>query len=301
MLTKSRTCCAAALIALLGLAAPICAAAPFWRLVYEKPGTTNTVTAADNPTAIRVELERSGDQWSGKIVNGEPGATVLALEVYSGDRQVDTERDLLYVPWEEGARIKVWPKPGMFEDSTLRAYNSQHVLLSEFDKEFLPNRNFWVPDGKGVFRLDPRMHLPSARGVMQWMTLTDGKKGFYFATHDPRHSAKTYLGIYDANRKTMRFGVRFNLFLASGSESVVAPVVMAEYAGTWHAAARRYRAWWNRCFTYSYVPDRVKDMTGVMIVLLKQQNDEIIWPYTEFESLGKCAKSYGFDHVEFHA
>ena len=88
-------------------------AAPSWRLAYEKPGMTNYVTAADNPTAIRVELERSGDQWSGKVVNGEPNATVLALEIYSDDRPVDTEQDLLYVPWEEGTRIKVWPTPDM--------------------------------------------------------------------------------------------------------------------------------------------------------------------------------------------
>ena len=278
-------------------------AAPSWRLAYEKPGATNYVTAADNPTAIRVELERSGDQWCGKVVNGEPGATVTALEIYSDDRPVDTENDLLYVPWEEGARIKVWPKPGMYEESKMKGYNGNngHALVAEFDKEYVPNRNFWIPVGDGTFRLDTRMHLPSARGTMQWMTLSDGNRGFYFATHDPRHSAKTYLGVYDANRRTMRFGVRFNLFLASGHEFVVTPVVMGEYAGTWHVAARRYRAWWNRCFRYSYVPDRIKDMAGVMIVLLKQQNDEIIWPYTEFEALGKCAKSYGFDHVEFHA
>ena len=87
--------------------------APSWRLAYEKPGETNYVTEADNPTAIRVELERSGDQWCGKVVNGEPGATVTALEIYSDDRPVDTENDLLYVPWEDGARIKVWPKPDM--------------------------------------------------------------------------------------------------------------------------------------------------------------------------------------------
>ena len=273
--------------------------APFWRLMYEKPGVTNTVTAADNPTAIAVELVRMGDQWSGKVMNREPGATVLAFEVYSEDVSVDTAKDLLYLPWEEGARIKVWPTPGMFEPKKSKAKVDRFV--SEFDKEYTPNPNFWVPTGDGVFRFDPRMHAPSARGTMQWMTLSHGERGYYFATHDPRHTAKTYLGIYDANKRMLRFGVRFNLFLGFNNDFVVAPVVMGAYEGTWHAAARRYRAWWNRCFRFSYVPDRVKDMTGVMIVLLKQQNDEIIWPYTEFESLGKCAKSYGFDHVEFHA
>ena len=297
---KIGTCGMAALAVLSGLAVQPSADAPSWWLAYEKPGMTNYVTAADNPTAIRVELERSGDQWSGKVVNGESNATVLALEIYSDDRPVDTEQDLLYVPWEEGTRIKVWPTPDMkFSKVGVPAHLAgKNALTSAFDKDFTPTWTFWVPAGNGIFRLDPRLNLPSIRGVMQWMTLSDGKRGFYFATHDPRNSAKTYLGIYDSNRKTIRFGVRFNLFLASGREFVVTPVVMADYAGSWHVAARRYRAWWNRCFRYSYVPDRIKDMTGVFFVLLKQQNDEIVWPYTEFESLGRCAKSYGFDHVD---
>ncbi|MGN0832208.1 MAG: DUF6259 domain-containing protein [Kiritimatiellia bacterium] len=270
--------------------------APSWTLVYEQPGVTNTVTAANNPTAIAVELVRAGDQWSGTIANREPGATVLAFELRSEEIPVDDRRDRLYLPWEEGARIKVWPQADQAaSDAAVDAF------VSEFDKEYAANKDFWVPAGGGRFLFDPRMHVPSARGAMQWMTLSHGARGYYFATHDPRHTAKTYLGEYDAVRKRLRFGVRFNLFLGAGHDFVVAPVVAGAYEGTWHAAARRYREWWNRCFKFAYVPDRIKDMTGVLIVLLKQQNDEIIWPYTEFDSLGRCARSYGFDHVEFHA
>ena len=271
--------------------------APSWTLVYEKPGLTNTVTAADNPTAIAVELVRAGDQWSGKIVNLEPGATVLAFEFRSEEIPVDVQCDRLYLPWEEGARIKVWPKA----DQAASADATVDAFVSEFDKEYAANPDFWVRAGGDHYLFDPRMHVPSARGAMQWMTLSHGTRGYYFATHDPRYTAKTFLGEYDARRQRLRFGVRFNLFLGMGHDFVVTPVVAGAYEGSWHAAARRYREWWNRCFKFAYVPDRIKDMTGVMIVLLKQQNDEIIWPYTEFDSLGRCAQSYGFDHVEFHA
>ena len=289
-------------LALSGLSA---LAAPQWELLYDKPGEDGKMVdgsvSYQLPTTncqISVTLKTEGDQTVGTVANREPNATVRAFTIWCDEIAVDTENDFLYVPWEEGARIKIWPKPGMFEDTKEENGDS---FMAEYDKEYLPNRNFWMPAGNGLFRLDPRLHSPSGRAAMQWMTLCNGTRGFYFATHDPRHTAKSYLGVYDANRKTLRLGVRFNLAVPSGHDFQLTPVVMGKYTGSWHVAARRYRAWWNRCFTYSYVPDRVKDMTGVMIVLLKQQNGEIVWPYTEFDSLGRCAKSYGFDHVEFHA
>ena len=51
---KIGICGMAAMAVLSGVAANGGAVAPFWRLAYEKPGMTNYVTAADNPTAIRV-------------------------------------------------------------------------------------------------------------------------------------------------------------------------------------------------------------------------------------------------------
>ena len=147
--------------------------APSWTLVYEKPGLTNTVTAADNPTAIAVELVRAGDQWSGKIVNREPGATVLAFEFRSEEIPVDVQCDRLYLPWEEGARIKVWPKA----DQAASADATVDAFVSEFDKEYAANPDFWVRAGGDHYLFDPRMHVQSARGAMQRMTLSHGTRG----------------------------------------------------------------------------------------------------------------------------
>ena len=272
-------------------------ASPEWTLVYEKPGETNTVTAADNRTAISVELVKSGDQWAGKIMNREPGATVRSLEIRSEPFKVDVATDAFYIPWSTGgSRIKVWPSVGWTPKT-----GGRNILAAEFDKEYALGGNFWVPKGNGLFEIDPRMRMPGVRGGMQFMTVANKTRGLYVGSHDPRFTCMDFTGVYDAKAATFVLGVKFNLWLRSGDDFVVTPVVMAEYAGDWHVAAKRYREWWDRCFRVAYVPNRVKDMTGVFIVLLKQQNDEIIWPYTEFDSLGRCAQSYGFDHVEFHA
>jgi len=277
------------------LASAVVLGEPVWKVVYEKDGATNAVVAAAQGD-LRVETTVAGDAWRGRLVNDLPGARVVSLEVMFDPVKLDTSRDVFYVPWEEGMRITRWPVVGeqaaQFSDDTLRR---------EFDKEFNGNETFFAPTRPGLYEIDDRLVCPSERGTMQWMTLNDGMRGWYLGAHDPRHTPKNLLGRYDARAKTLALGVRFLINVGTGREFVISPVAFSAYQGTWHVAARRYRAWWNRCFTMSRVPDRVKDMTGVFIVLLKQQNDEIIWPYTEFDSLGRCAKSYGFEHVEFHA
>lgn len=291
-------------IAVCGVAVSIAlcgAAEPAWKLTYEKPGATNVITATDNATDIRVLLTGKDGQWSGKIVNDEPGATVLSFELLSEPQAIDPETNFFYIPWESGgARVKVWPKAGSGA-FVQRVDQSGLLLAEEFDKAYNGKKNFWVERGDDVYQLEDRLRHPGGWATMQWMTVCDGKRGFYLGSHDPRYTSKNLIAYYDARVRTLRLGVRFNLWHHAGSEFVVTPVVMASYEGTWHLAARRYREWWNRSFRFAYVPNRVKDMTGVFIVLLKQQNGEIIWPYTEFESLGKCARSYGFEHVEFHA
>lgn len=279
------------------LALPLAAAeGPTWSLAYEKDGATNVVTSASNPSAIRVALTREGDQWSGVVSNGDDAAHVLWFEVMSAPFAVDPASDCLYLPWIGGARVKVWPHEGWRPAESTESTE----LAQEFDKEFAPDGSFWMEKDDGLYELDPRMRCPGIRGTMQWMTVAGPDRGFYFGSHDPRNTCKNLVGTYDSRKREIRLGVRFFLWLRPGREFVVSPVVMADYAGTWHAAARRYREWWDRCYTVAKVPDRVRDMTGAMIVILKQQNDEIVWPYTEFDSLGACAKSYGFEHVEFH-
>ena len=269
--------------------AALSAPAVEWALTVEKDGATNVVTAASG-LAIDVSFAEKDGAWSGSVVNREKGAIVLGFEVKAEPLEVVEGRTMLYLPHVYGRRIRNWPRPG----------------------ETPPGVQTWRETEKGVFvpwmspwdvsvgsRPAP-LPYPSKLATMQWATLNDGQKGFYLAAEDPFANAKDIQIVYDSNAKRITMGFNFPMFLPERAAISVPRVVMKEYSGTWRTAAKMYRRWWDSCRKVVHLPDSAKDFTGVFMVILKQQNGDIMWPYTEFDSLGDASLAHGFRHVEFH-
>ena len=262
-----------------------------WRMLVEKDGATNVVTAADGRKyAIDVSVGEREGAWSGKIVNREKGAVVLGFELTAEPLEVVEGKSALYVPHVYGRRIRNWPKHG--EDQV-----GVPMWRETADGVFVPWMSPW--DVSTGSRAAP-LPYPSKIATMQWATLNDGESGFYLASEDPLAGAKDIQLEYDSNLKRLKMGFFFPMFIPEGLSFDVPKVVMKEYAGTWRTAAKRYRAWWDTCRKVVRLPGSAKDFTGVFMVILKQQNGEITWPYTEFDSLGDAALAHGFRHVEFH-
>jgi hypothetical protein len=62
------------------------------------------------------------------------------------------------------------------------------------------------------------------------------------------------------------------------------------YTGTWHAAADNYRQWFSQSFKMPSIPDWVKQDTGWLLAVLKQQNGHVMWNYDAIEKLCDLAK-----------
>ena len=266
------------LCAVLGVSCLAHGSSPTWRMTVEKDGATNMVTATANPYAIDVDFGERDGAWSGRIVNREPGAIVLDFAVTPKAWPVDPGRTALYLPDVYGMRLNVWPKAG----------------------EPLPEYSIWRDLDEGRFAMKERLRYPSEHMTMQWCTVNDGPNGLYIATEDASVCAKEFHVAYDARRRLLELAVSCPMFLQKGLSFSMPRIVAAPYSGTWHAAARRYRDWWDRQFTIARCPTSAQDMTGMFMVILKQQNGSVTWPYTEFESLGKAALARGISHVEFH-
>ena len=261
-----------------------------WSLTVEKDGATNVVTAAGNPFAIDVSLAEIGGEWSGHIVNREKGAVVLGFEVKADPREVVEGKSALYLPHVYGRRIRNWPEHGVTQPGV--------QMWRETEKGvFVPAMSKW--DVSTGSRPAP-LPYPSKLATMQWATLNDGEKGFYLASEDPLAGAKDIQIAYDSNAKRVTMGFNFPMYLPEGETFSIPRVVMKEYSGTWRTAAKTYRRWWDSCRKVVHLPASAKDFTGFFMVILKQQNGEIAWPYTEFDSLGDAALAHGFRHVEFH-
>ena len=263
-----------------------------WKMLVEADGATNVVTAADGRKyAIDVSVVEREGAWSGKIVNREKGAVVLGFELTAEPFAVTPGKSALYLPHVYGRRIRNWPEHGVKQMGA--------DMWTETAKGvFVPFISKW--DASTGSRPVP-LPYPSKLATMQWATLNDGKEGFYLASEDPLAGAKDIQIEYDSNAKRIKMGFFFPMFIPEGLSYDVPKVVMKKYAGTWRTAAKWYRAWWDTCRKVVRIPDSVrKDFTGFMMVILKQQYGEIVWPYTDFESLGDVALAHGFRHVEFH-
>ena len=262
-----------------------------WSMLVEADGATNKVTSADKRYAIDVSIVERDGAWSGSIVNREKGSIVLGFELTAEPLEVVEGKSALYIPHVYGRRIRNWPKHGENQAGV-------QMWRETADGVFVPFMSQW--DVSTGSRAAP-LPYPSKICTMQWATLNDGKDGFYLASEDPLAGAKDIQIEYDSNGKKLKMGFFFPMFLPHGESYSIPKVVMEKYIGSWHVAAKRYRTWWDACRKVVRIPDAVrKDFTGFMMVILKQQNGEIAWPYTEFESLGDAALAHGFRHVEFH-
>ena len=271
--------------------AALSAGAVEWSMLVEVDGATNTVTSADKRYAIDVSFVERDGVWSGRIANHEKGAIVLGFEVVAEPIEVTPGKSALYLPHVYGRRIRNWPVHGVKQKGV--------DMWTETAKGvFVPFMSKW--DVSTGSRAAP-LPYPSKIATMQWATFNEGENGFYLASEDPLAGAKDIQIEYDSNGKKLKMGFNFPMFLPEGETFAVPRVVMKEYAGSWHVAAKMYRRWWDSCRKIVNMPDSVrKNFTGFFMVILKQQNGEITWPYTEFDSLGDAALAHGFQHVEFH-
>ena len=138
---------------------------------------------------------------------------------------------------------------------------------------------------------------PSHLGTMQWFAFAGETGGLYFGNHDPRYGAKTLRVRYDPTRKAFDATFQHRIFIHAGERGTLPPTVVLPYDGDWHAAARTYRAWADSVGGRVEKPVWAKTASGWLLAILKQQNGEIMWPYTSLDKLCDVADAYGLDMI----
>jgi hypothetical protein len=71
--------------------------------------------------------------------------------------------------------------------------------------------------------------------------------------------------------------------------------VLLPYTGTWHTAARFYRSWFDSVASVRPQLDWVRDASGWLLCILKQQNSSVMWDYPSLEKLADIADQRGLD------
>ena len=253
--------------------------APFaWRVTVEEPdGRVVEATSAAPRADVDVALDavETADGWTvtGRVSNKGKGRVTAFEGTILDGLPVDKARSGLYVPDGFGRRI------------------------SSFAAADGPKRPVgWKPVGEGEYVYETA-NYPGRQLAMPWVALDDGKSGASAMVLDPVARAKRFRFRYRPAKGAGAIAPVHPIFLDPGHTWTLPPVALARYAGDWHVAARKYRAWYDTVRKTDAFPAWTKQVNGWLLVILKQQNEEIFWPYGDFDKLADYADKLGLDMI----
>lgn len=141
---------------------------------------------------------------------------------------------------------------------------------------------------------------PSHPFTMQWLAFAGKQSGLSVASHDPARESKRFTVRYQPEDQTCKVSIIHLPYAAPKTTWTKNLLHVCAYSGDWHAAARHYRAWvdsWNTVCQQK--PDWVKDLSGMFLVILKQQNGRyVMWHYDDIGGkICDAADSMGYDFI----
>jgi hypothetical protein len=216
---------------------------------------------------LRAKIASASDDvtWSARIDNRQPGITITELQFpLVGNVQLQPGQSLI---WSSlgGQRFRD-PK------ATVRSRHSQYM----------------APDQNGV---KMGALYPGAAAAMNCFAFAGERHGLYLGSHDP--SLQTTLHLLRLVGDELQAGFVKYPFVTSGGTWASAEFVLAPYAGNWHVAAKKYRAWANSWFVPPQQPDWVRRMTGWQRIILKHQYGEVLHPYNTISQMARDGRSAG--------
>lgn len=117
--------------------------------------------------------------------------------------------------------------------------------------------------------------------------------GLYFGSHDPTFRNTVHLLRLD--RAELEAGFSKHLFLDQGASVRIEGYVVAPYRGTWHAAADKYASWARSWYAPARRPAWIDELTGWHRLIMKHQNGDVLFPYSELPRIHESGARAGFD------
>ena len=226
---------------------------------------------------VRVVIEErktpQGVTYAGTVENNEKGAM---LTRFIGPKlpkiDVDPQAASLYIPEGFGRRVNNFPAKG----EKPQPWTSAGAFLM-LETGLYPSRQFTMP----------------------WLALETGGATWYAGVHDVRANPKKAGVRWYRGDKAVDFRFVHPIFVRAGEKWRLPQTVFEKQEGGWHAAAKRYRAWYDgaRPVVRSAVPGWTRDLTGWLLVIMKQQNEELMWPYADIPKLCDVAERNGLNCI----
>lgn len=127
-------------------------------------------------------------------------------------------------------------------------------------------------------------------GSMPWFSINSEGNALYVGCHDPARGRKDFRLEFDTG-KTFQASLTFPGYQ---SEFTLPDVLVKPYTGSWHNASRYYRAWYDQNFRLPEIAPWIRENSGLMMVIFKQQNGNVMWRYNDIDRLCDIAERLNF-------
>lgn len=229
--------------------------------------------------SLILEIRQKGEAFeiSGELKNGVEGWLIadFAGPILSGI-QADLTRQPLLWPVGLGQRINGTP---------FSASRGSNASVTARASSWKVNKD----------TAELSANYPSAMGCMPWCALAGAEGGLYVGCHDPLHGGNTLVAQAAARNVGLQIMFKHKPVCATGQRWALPPLVVLPYAGSWHVAAKYYRAWFDSVSKLYEAPAWVQSASGWLLCILKQQNGLVMWDYPALEKLCDVADERGLD------
>ncbi|MBQ3099254.1 MAG: hypothetical protein IJC66_13955 [Kiritimatiellae bacterium] len=243
----------------------------------------------DVQVVLEERMTSNGKAYTATVVNNEKNVLVTAFEgPYSVRKRVNLLDAALYVPCGLGHRECFFP---MKNDKTVKPLPPDEFTPNVWE----PVKWYSLPDGRYIY--DTCFH-PGVGTTMPWLALHTEGETLYAGAHDGKARPKRMRVRWNPEEKRADVAFDHRMFLAKGDAFILPETVFETFKGDWHAAAKRYRKWYDTAWQVrAAAPDWTRNITGWLLVIMKQQNGELMWPYTDIPKLCDVAERNGLDCI----
>ena len=184
---------------------------------------------------------------------------------------------------------------------------SENWIIREIEYPCLPqiacntkDVNIYWPNGLGMCYNgtedfgEKSFFYPSGRGSMPWFSINSQHAGFYFGCHDPLQTPKRFNLSYNKAENAFSTAISTPVF---DFEYEIPDIMVKIYNGEWYEASKYYRNWYDKHFSIASPSNWVINDSGWLLAILKQQNCEVMWPYTDLDKLCDVAERYNLNTI----
>ena len=247
-------------------------------LTVETLDSTRTETRLSDCSQIEgIDVQISWKKVGGDLVasttvtNNNPDYVVKSIEgPFISGLDFDVTEYPILIPRGMGMMVRKSPL-----DKTKQVKFSHLVGWSK-----VKSGKFCGPVTEGMYNIVSP--YPSRNMAMGWIAFAGKDRGVYFSSHDEKLKGKDFSVYFDPSDSTYQVALTHKFTCFAGNTYNVPETRVHEYKGTWHKAADYYRKWFDTVSEMSYQPQWLKECSGWMLAISKQQNDEVMYSYDQY-------------------